>query len=570
MDLDKKMKVIKCKYCSSEENLKKGNRKGIDFFYPVCINCIDIYQQDKLFKREKTNLEKYGIINVAQIKEFKNKREETNIKKYGVKNPMQNKEIKNKAEQTLLENYGVTVPAKNKEILLKMKQTSLDTNGYENPIQNPEIKKKAKRSTLEHYGVENPFSSKEIQKQIEEKRLLERGVRYSGQLPEVKEKIRKSQEENFGGWWSQNKDLMDISQQNRRENYWDKFITVLKEKYLEPLFDKDLYINELYSSKKYKCLRCGKEFDTDVFNPHQIFCGCSEHRSYFEEDIITWLNTLGSFNIKNNDKFYTDGTYKYEIDIHLVDLNLGIEFNGIYWHSDLYRNKQYHQNKYKYFKEKGINLIQIFENEWIYKEEIVKSIIKNKLKLNESIFARKCTIKEISDKDYKEFLLVNHLQGYTSTKIKLGLFYKNELYSVMGLGKNRFSKEDSWELIRFCNKINYNVVGGFQKLLKYFEINHNPVKLISFIDIRYFDGKGYISSGFILDKLEVPNYFYFKEHDKELILHSRQEFQKHKLKDKLEIFDENLSEYENMLNNGYLRIFDAGNIKMIKLYEGNK
>ena len=31
----------------------------------------------------------------------------------------------------------------------------------------------------------------------------------------------------------------------------------------------------------------------------------------------------------------------YEIDIYLPNLNLAFEFNGVYWHCDLYKNKKW-------------------------------------------------------------------------------------------------------------------------------------------------------------------------------------------------------------------------------------
>ena len=142
------------------------------------------------------------------------------------------------------------------------------------------------------------------------------------------------------------------------------------------------------------------------------------------------------------------------------------------------------------------------------------------------------------------------------------MFFENELICISSFGINRFSKEKNWELIRFCTKLGFNVVGGFPKLLKYFINTYNPNIIESYIDLRYFDGKGYINSGFNEISITKPNYFYFKENTFELF--NRISFQKHKLKDKLEIFDENLTEYENMINNGYLRIFDAGNLKMEK------
>ena len=110
------------------------------------------------------------------------------------------------------------------------------------------------------------------------------------------------------------------------------------------------------------------------------------------------------------------------------------------------------------------------------------------------------------------------------------------------------------------NKINFSVIGGFQKILKYFEKTYKPKKIVSFVDLRYFDGKGYKNSGFYEVSTTKPDYFYFKNNSFDL--QHRINFQKHKLKDKLENFDPLKTEYENMINNGYYRIFDAGNLKM--------
>ena len=222
----------------------------------------------------------------------------------------------------------------------------------------------------------------------------------------------------------------------------------------------------------------------------------------------------------------------------------------------------YHQNKWKFFKDKDIPLIQIFENEWVNKEDIVKSIILNKLgKSKEVIYARKCEIKEVDNKDTNKFLISNHLQDTCVSRIRIGLYYNNELAALATFGKNRFSKDDTYELLRYCNKINTNIVGGYNKLLSHFIKNYSN-NIISYVDLRYFNASAYINFGFKIIDITSPNYFYFKNNS--YILYNRINFQKHKLKDKLDVFDPLLSEIDNMRNNGYNRIFDAGNYKMIK------
>jgi hypothetical protein len=126
----------------------------------------------------------------------------------------------------------------------------------------------------------------------------------------------------------------------------------------------------------------------------------------------------------------------------------------------------------------------------------------------------------------------------------------------MSFSKPRFNKKYDWENIRTCTKINYCVVGGFSKLLKFFKTNYDG-SIVSYVDSRYFNGSGYEENGFKYTNHTNPNYFYFKEST--LNLFNRVKFQKHKLKDILECFDENLTEQQNMSNNNFLWIYDCGN-----------
>jgi len=268
--------------------------------------------------------------------------------------------------------------------------------------------------------------------------------------------------------------------------------------------------------------------------------------------IQNWLETIIS--IEKNKNFEK----KFELDIFIPSKNIGIDLNKLYWNSELNgKDKNYHLNKTKFFEERGIQVIHIFEDEWIEKQEIVKSIILSKLGLIENkIFARKTEIKEITSKESKLFLFNNHIQGEVNSKVNLGLFYNDELVSLMTFSKPRFNKHYDWEMVRFCNKINTNVIGGAGKLLVYFRKNYSG-SIISYADRRFSQGKIYETLEFKGKKQSAPDYFYFKNGYNR---YSRVQFQKHKLKDKLEIFDPNLTEWQNMQLNGYDRIWDCGNL----------
>jgi hypothetical protein len=288
---------------------------------------------------------------------------------------------------------------------------------------------------------------------------------------------------------------------------------------------------------------------------------CGNNISKSENYITDFLENNGDSNIKQ--RYITNGI---EIDIYSFKYNLGIEYHGMIYHSEgsTYPNNKgkFNRNlllqKYNESKNK-FKLFQIFENEWNFKQDIWKSMLLNHIKKSKKIYARQCVIKEIDSKMVKEFLELNHLQGYVSSKVRIGLFYNNELVSVMTFGTPRMNKKYEYELLRFCNKLNLSVIGGASKLLTYFKRNYTPKSIISYANKRWSTGNLYELLGFEYSHDTNPNYYYIHKNDNYMVLHSRYKFQKHKL-NKLQFFDNNLTEFENMCNNGYRRIYDCGNL----------
>ena len=263
---------------------------------------------------------------------------------------------------------------------------------------------------------------------------------------------------------------------------------------------------------------------------------------------------------------------KIEYDIFIKEKKIAIEYNGLYWHKEGKKDKFYHLKKSQLAQQENIRLIQIFEDEYIFKKEIVVSRLKSLLGTpDRRIYARKCSVKEINSKEKDSFLNKNHIQGTDKSKVKLGLFFENELVSVMTFGHPRLalgSKKNNrqiWELVRFASTLNTQVVGGAGKLLKYFERNYKPDEIFSYSDKRWSDGGLYKALGFEYSHTSRPNYWYFDE--KEMKRYHRFNFRKDVLNEKLEFFDPKLTEIENMMINGYSRIWDCGNDKWIKKYE---
>jgi len=449
---------------------------------------------------KKTKLEKYGDENYNNVGRGK----KTKLEKYGD------------------ENYN------NRD---KMKQTNLERYGQN--VSPTTVSSTTQRAQSGEIG----FKSNLYKRYLEENHVTN-----VSQLPEIKHRIKLKQQINV-------------------------FNTIIDRcsNIVIPLFDVTEFDGVGYYDKLYrfKCNRCGTEFEDYLYSGHIPRCktcypSLNIGISYAEKEISDYIRTiLPHVTIIENDRSVLSGK---ELDIYIPEKKIAIEYNGNYWHSESTGNKDknYHLNKTKKCNEQNIRLIHIFEDEWLYKQDIVKNRLKHILGIQtKKIYGRNTVVREISPKEKGEFLEKTHIQGNDKSKIKIGLFYENELVSVMTFSKRVIFKNQQWELSRFSTK--YNVIGGASKLLKYFVRTYNPEKIISYSDIRWNTGKIYETLGFIEVKQTPPGYFYLLNNQRI----NRINFQKHKLNEKLEVFDVNLTEWQNMQLNGYDRIWDCGNYKYI-------
>lgn len=309
---------------------------------------------------------------------------------------------------------------------------------------------------------------------------------------------------------------------------------------------------------------CGNIFYNSIFNiqsrlkkdKRDCICKNMTGVSNGEVEVREFINNLGISTINNK---YLNG-----VSIDILCNNIALEYNGLYWHSDEFKDKNFHKNKTEKCLEVGVNLLHIFSNEWSNKRDIWESIIKNKLGLSKKIYARKCELREVPREKAMEFLESNHLQGALGSIMRLGLYYKGDLVSLMTFGKPRFNNKVEWELLRFCNILDYNVVGAASKLLKYFERNYKPKNLLSYANLRWSGGNLYKILGFTCIGISSPSVWYFKDGTEKI--ENRLKFQKHKLKRILNNYDENLTAEENIRVNNYRKIYDCGNITYIKNY----
>ena len=305
-----------------------------------------------------------------------------------------------------------------------------------------------------------------------------------------------------------------------------------------------------------KCNKCGRYFTKEA-NSLLQGNGCPYHylnASKSEDEIADFIKNKG-FAIIRNDRSILDN--KHELDIYIPDKQFAIEFDGVFWHNEVNKPINYHLDKTEECKKKGIRLIHIFEDEWLDKSNIWKSMLNNLLGLNENrIFARKCKIKEVSMDESKNFLEENHLQGYCHSQIRYGLYYNNKLVSLMTFGKTRHfigNSSHQFELLRFCNKLNTSVIGAASRLFKYFIKTVKPNNIVSYADKRWSNGNIYEKLRFHKYNESKPNYYYVIGNRRK----NRFNFRKSILVKKYNC-PQDMSEHEFCKSKGWYRIYDCG------------
>jgi hypothetical protein len=428
-------------------------------------------------------------------------------------------DVKKEKEAKSYEKYGTKAPCMNSKIKNKIIKTNQEIYGFNSPLQNNIIKYKSKKTLFENYGVDNPSKSKK---------------------------------------------LIDKRTKTFSDNMRIKFIQIL-----QPYGIKDIdYKNKIMY---FNCIECKNDFELylDLFHNRKrtdtILCThCNpidSHISGQEIQLQQFIKNNYDGNIIFNDRTLLN---PYELDVYLPDLKLAFEFNGLFYHSEKCVENNYHYKKTELSENKGIKLIQIFEDDWTYKKDIIKSMIINFIGQNfNKIYARKTEIREISDNILlRNFLESNHIQGFVGAQIKIGLFYNDDLVSLMTFGKQRKnmgtkSLSDTYELLRFCNKLNTSVIGGASRLFKYFTNNYNPSEIITYADRFFSQGNLYKQLEFEFVHKTIPNYYYIINKSRK----NRFNFRKDVLIK--QGFDPNKTEKEIMIERKIYRIYDSGQLKFV-------
>lgn len=260
-----------------------------------------------------------------------------------------------------------------------------------------------------------------------------------------------------------------------------------------------------------------------------------------------------------------------ELDILIPSVNVAIEFNGNIHHTEWFggKSRQYHLNKTKLCKQKGIKLIHIFEDEFHNSKEIVFNKIAHIVGAQQDspkIYARKCIVKEVDRYTAEVFLETFHIQGFDPSTIHYGAYYQDKLIGVMSFLRNKKNGND-WELTRFASDYNYICCGVGGKLFKHFVREYNPDSVKSFADRRWTvdeENNIYIQLGFKFDGYTPPDYKYYNPTvDKYRRFHKFGFRKKTLLKKYPDKLVPEMTETEMIKELGYDRIWDCGLIKYV-------
>ncbi len=437
---------------------------------------------------------------------------------------------------------------------------------------NPETRKKAIKTNLERYGVENPAHRPEVI----EKRMysnLEKYGSITGRLntpdvkvkasintntPEARAKRLATIQERYGVDYISRTETYRALRVEKAEAYYltlhpdikssvRKGVDVYLEFYSCDHIEHTYYSKFIWRIKNYPEITPCSVCNADILS----------RRSFKENELFNWVKTICPDAIPNSRSIISP----YEIDIVCPAQKICIEFNGLFWHSEIGggKDKNYHLNKTKLLAEQGYQLIHIFEDEWDHKKEIVKERLSQKLGVYSSmIYARTLDFREIKPSQSKALLDRHHIQGNGKTYRAFGLFREDELVSVLTFSKPSIAKGGKGlaglEISRFASSV--GVVGGFSKLFK------NAMKVMSdvdtvftYSDLRWGSGNVYGLSGFTRVKDSPPNYWYIDTH--EISRKHRYAFRKNKDDDPI------LTEWENRQLQGLDRIWDCGNAKWV-------
>lgn len=326
------------------------------------------------------------------------------------------------------------------------------------------------------------------------------------------------------------------------------------------------YMHSIYIKAKFKLKIICKVHGEFLQDPDHHLSGrgcakCALSESRPEEELKTAVRAMYSGKLLENHRklIRSNKGTALEVDLYLPCINLAIEMNGVYYHSEKFgKSNKYHKHKTDQCATEGVQLIHIFDDDWKFRQEAVLNMLTAKLGVADRTYARKCTIQEEPTGVVRGFMEGRHIQG-CGKGLNITLRYEESIVAVCTFSKQLSHRgkitEGAWELSRYASK--GLVVGGLSKCLTYFIRNYFPGEIISYSDNCISNGAVYEKLGFSFVADLAPDYKYLEG---EIRVH-KANFTKNKLKVRLPNFNPQETEKENCKRYDYYRIWDCGKKK---------
>ena len=414
--------------------------------------------------------------------------------------------------------------------------------------------------TLERrYGVRSVFALPDVKRRSQQTLQERYGVTNAQQVEEVKARTRRTRIERYGRPGGPPMPMGDANPMRQPAVVFQSRCNKMAQVDWQELErDKQFtFIGILGGQHQWRCLSCGSDNVSDRLN---ATCYCQ--RQTIEAESVRWLRETGDEVVTNSRKVVPG----IELDIYCPQHKVAIELNGTYWHSETILAKRvenprhYHRMKHDRCKQAGIHLLQFTDMEWTQQPDIVRSMVSHKLGCSgRRVGARSCQVVEVSGAEAGEFMKRCHIGGSAGATLHLGLRRGDSLVAVGSFGRSRFGA--GVELIRFACELGTSVPGGLARLIAASRERLGWQELTSYCDLRYGTGASYLRLGFRVVSEGAPGYWYIDFKRGKVL--SRLGFQKKRLKERLETYDETLTEWQNMQLAGYDRIWDAGHLKLV-------
>lgn len=427
---------------------------------------------------DKTILDKYGVSNVFQNESVKGRARATLLRRFGAEHVMQSEHGRQLFKDSVMKKYGVEHPMQVEEV----KQRAWETLGARSWYATPEGKAAREKAFGEYEGG-HPMRDAAVLNKLIKTNLERYGKEWTGQVQEIRDKIGKTVFDRYGVKCSLNTEVC-----------------------LENARIKNI---ELY----------GVPYAMQNKSVWEYIISFRKFQSKPEIEISEWLASMGvvhkcsDFTLLNNMNCQDGGTRR-QIDIYCPDHKLAIEFNGLYWHSEIHKYRRYHLEKTEACEAQGVQLIHIWEDEWHNNPEIVKGLLAAKLGIKKpSGYARQCYVEEGKKSDILELLASQHIQGTIHSATHYLLLRDkrdNRVRAVMTFIKRVVKGEQCMELTRFASD---GIHGAFSKLLAYYKEHlWDGVKTFSFGDRCVVSRLSniYLSHGFVEEEIQDPDYKYHK------------------------------------------------------------